>query len=120
MQFFYSTGSGRTGAYITLDKALERYDKHGVVDILNTIIALRGHRPYMVSDPILLETIYNIFYQRILCGQSFIPLSVVHCATRQASKMFAMDDTFTQEYKVRVYLLYFIYILYYIYYICRL
>lgn len=77
--YIYSTGSGRTGAYIAFDIAMDTFQRHAVVDVLNSIIAIRRYRPALVSETILLDTIYHAFYLHIICGQSHVPISMLQC-----------------------------------------
>ena len=45
----FSGGSGRTGTYIALANLLDRLKSEGVVDVFQTVRALRLQRPRMVQ-----------------------------------------------------------------------
>ena len=47
--FLISAGVGRTGVFITLSIVLERMQYEGVVDVFQSVRALRTQRPAMVQ-----------------------------------------------------------------------
>ena len=48
--FFCSGGTGRTGTYIAICLLIERLKTEGVVDVFQTVRALRLQRPGMVRS----------------------------------------------------------------------
>ena len=60
--FRFSAGVGRTGVFITLSIVLERMQYEGVVDVFQTVRALRTQRPAMVQT----EDQYQFCYRAAL------------------------------------------------------
>ena len=59
---FSSAGVGRTGVFITLSIVLERMQYEGVVDVFQSVRALRTQRPAMVQT----EDQYQFCYRAAL------------------------------------------------------
>ena len=56
--FFYSTGVGRTGAFIALYVMLARLTKENTVDIYNYVQYMRKQRISMVSNEVHITALY--------------------------------------------------------------
>ena len=59
--FSYSGGSGRTGTYIAISILLDRLKVEGVVDVFQTIRALRLQRMLMVQTLVRTNFIDSFF-----------------------------------------------------------
>ena len=65
-------GSERTGAFITLDLVLEHLRKTGKIDVLRTILVLRQFRTGIVTQDVLLNTVYSAIATYLRCGTTVI------------------------------------------------
>ncbi|XP_067928931.1 receptor-type tyrosine-protein phosphatase kappa-like [Watersipora subatra] len=94
------TGSGRTGAYLALDKAIGTLEKDGTVDVLNIIASQRNYRSLLVSHPNLLRAVYSSIHVRLLCGQSVMPVNLLNCAIRHTTPSFLSNISLEYDYKL--------------------
>ena len=58
--FLYSGGSGRTGTYIAISLLLDRLKVEGVVDVFQTVRALRLQRMLMVQTLVRIILIFSL------------------------------------------------------------
>jgi len=69
--YLFSGGSGRTGTYIAISLLLDRLKVEGVVDVFQTVRALRLQRMHMVQSLVRiisasdLVIIYNLFCAQV-------------------------------------------------------
>ncbi|XP_037680967.1 receptor-type tyrosine-protein phosphatase V-like [Choloepus didactylus] len=65
-----SAGVGRTGTFVALLRLLQQLEEEQVVDVFNTVYALRLHRPLMIQTPSQYIFLHSCLLNKILEGPS--------------------------------------------------
>ncbi|XP_045154114.1 receptor-type tyrosine-protein phosphatase V-like [Echinops telfairi] len=65
-----SAGVGRTGTFVALMRLLQQLEQEQVVDVFNTVYALRLHRPLMIQTPSQYIFLHSCLLNKILEGPS--------------------------------------------------
>nr|XP_045015892.1 receptor-type tyrosine-protein phosphatase V-like isoform X2 [Jaculus jaculus] len=99
-----SAGVGRTGTFVALLRLLRQMEEEQVVDVFNTVYALRLHRPLMIQTPSQYIFLHSCLLNKILEGppdtSNSGPISVMNFAQACAKRAANANAGFLREYKL--------------------
>ncbi|XP_044530857.1 receptor-type tyrosine-protein phosphatase V-like [Gracilinanus agilis] len=99
-----SAGVGRTGTFVALARLLQQLQEEQVVDVFNTVYALRMHRPLMIQTPAQYIFLHSCLLDKILEEPAGSPVSrpipVKNFSQQHAKRSAHFNAGFLREYEL--------------------